>query len=727
MSSKERTLFQSVVRMYEDKQYKKGLKAAEQILKKNPKHGDTMAMKALILNSMGDTTEAFELGKEAIKADMKSHVCWHVYGLLWRSKKNFEEAIKAYKFALRLDPESAQIQRDLAMLQIQIRDYQGYIVSRRGMVTARPHIRQNWTALAVAQHLAGNLAEAEKVLTTYEESLESKAPLPKTDYENSEAIMYKNSIIAEQGDYERALEHLETACKHNLDRLAVLERRAEYLAKLGRKEESAEAYRALIDRNSEHTKYYDGLAEVLDIEESDLQARKAIYDEYAEKYPRSDAARRLPLNFLTGDDFGIAADAYVNRMLDKGVPSTFANLKHLYSDELKKQTLFEVVTQYIESKKDADNSEPKREGDTSKGNSSAYYYLAQHFNYHLSRDLDKAMEYIEKAIELEPKSVDFHMTKARILKHKGEVKEASAAMEVARTLDERDRYINTKAAKYQLRADENEAALKTLGLFTRAETVGGPLADLTDMQGMWYMTEDGESHARQGNVGLALKRFHTIWNFFETWTEDQFDFHTFSLRKGQIRAYVEMIRWEDHLRDHPFFTRAALAAIREYIKLADVPAPTPEEEAARALEKKKAAKKARKEAEKLAEEEKKKKDAANKTTPVNGEPAKKVDEDPQGVKLAETKEPMEDAMKFLTPVLEFAPKLIEGQILGFEVFLRREKYALALKCLIDAKKLDASNETVSEQIARFKKTVEDKKASIEPSVLAAVQEEMKEL
>ena len=96
-----------------------------------------MAMKALILNSMGKTTEGFALGKEAIQADMKSHVCWHVYGLLWRSQKNFPEAIKAYKFALRLDPESAQIQRDLAMLQIQIRDYEGYIVSRRAMVTAK--------------------------------------------------------------------------------------------------------------------------------------------------------------------------------------------------------------------------------------------------------------------------------------------------------------------------------------------------------------------------------------------------------------------------------------------------------------------------------------------------------------------------------------------------------------------------------------------------------------
>jgi N-alpha-acetyltransferase 15/16, NatA auxiliary subunit len=298
LSSKEASLFRSVIRNYEDKQYKRGLKSADLILKKNPKHGDTMAMKALIMNAQGKTEEAFALGKEALTVDMKSHICWHVYGLLYRANKNFEEAIKAYKFALKLEPESAQIQRDLAILQIQMRDYPGYVQSRTAMLQARPQMRQNWTALAVAHHLAGQLADAEKVLTTYEGTL--KTTPNKTDYENSEAVMYKNSVIAEQGDYERALEHLESAGRTNLDRLAVLEARAEYLERLDRKEEAATAYHALLDRNSDHPAYYDGLMRVLDLPVGEQTARKAVYDEYAEKSARCDAARRLPLDFLTG-------------------------------------------------------------------------------------------------------------------------------------------------------------------------------------------------------------------------------------------------------------------------------------------------------------------------------------------------------------------------------------------------------------------------------------------
>tara|TARA_R110002060_G_scaffold4717_1_gene7356 strand:+ start:436 stop:1215 length:780 start_codon:yes stop_codon:yes gene_type:complete len=255
-------------------------------------------MKALIMNSQGKTDEAFALAKVALTCDMKSHVCWHVYGLLYRAVKNFEEAIKAYKFALKLEPDSQQIQRDLALLQVQMRDYEGYIVSRRAMLQARSGLRQSWTALAVAHHLNGDLAEAERVLTAYEDTL--KNPPLKTDFENSEAVMYKNSLIAEQGNIQQAFDHLQSAGKYNLDRLAVQELRATYLMKLDRKEEAAKAYRALIERNAEHKSYYDGLLEALEISETDQQARKAIYDEYAEKYPRCDAARRLPLDFLQG-------------------------------------------------------------------------------------------------------------------------------------------------------------------------------------------------------------------------------------------------------------------------------------------------------------------------------------------------------------------------------------------------------------------------------------------
>ncbi|CAD0014262.1 unnamed protein product [Aureobasidium pullulans] len=546
------------------------------------------AMKALILNSQGKTEEAFDLAKLALKNAMKSNVCWHVYGLLYRSVKNYDEAIKAYKFALRLDPESRQIQRDLALLQAQTRDWKGLVDSRKTMVTAAPSVRANWTAFAIAHHMAADYQAAEK-----------------------------NTIIAESGDYERALEGLKSIYRSNPDRTAVMELRAEYLLKLGRKEEAEKAYRALLERNAERRAYYDGLEQALGLDRNDSAQHtqlQDLYKSFAEKSERIDAPRRVPLDFLQGDAFKEAADVYLTRVFRKGVPSTFANVKALYNDESKKQTIEQLVLGYASQ----NNEENGKNWD-----------LAQ--------------------------------------------------MNEAREMDRADRYINTKCAKYQLRNNQNDDAINTMGLFTRKEANGGPLGDLLDMQCMWYLFEDGEAYKRQNKLGLALKRFKSIHDIFDVWFEDQFDFHSFSLRKGMIRAYVDMIRWEDHLRQHPFYSRAAYSAIDIYVKLFDDPNYGSANGDLSDADKKKAEKKARKDKEKA--EADKKAAAAAKATAASEEVVKKEDTDPQGEELLKTKDPLSEAMKYLSPLLAESPLNIRSQQAGFEVFIRREKYLPALKCL----------------------------------------------
>ena len=685
-------------------------------------------MKALILNSQGHGEEAFTLCKLALKNDMKSHICWHVYGLLWRSVKNYEEAIKAYKFALRIEPGSLNILRDLALLQCQIRDYDGYIESRRKMMQERPQLRQNWTALAVAYHLSGNLVEAENILKTYEETL--KQTPPKGDIEHSEAVLYKNTIIAESGDTERALTHLDEVLKSNLDRTSALELRAKYLLELGKNEEAEKAYRALLDRNSEYRAYFDGLEKALGLSRSgnaDIEKLAELYKSYADSNERNDAARRIPLDFLTGDAFKTAVDQYLRRKLAKGVPSTFPNIKSLYEDPEKKATIEELVLGYESEKQANGSASDGTNGDkTDRFNESVLYFLAQHYNYVLSRDLKKATEYIDRLIEISPKSVDYHQTKARIFKHAGDVQKAAETINYARELDERDRYINTKCAKYQLRNNENEKALQTMSKFTRNEAVGGPLGDLHDMQCMWYLIEDGEAYMRQAKYGLALKRFTAIADIFDVWHEDQFDFHSFSLRKGQIRAYMDMIRWEDHLRNHPYFTRAAVNAIKIYLKLADEPKladPNQMElDKLDPTERKKAEKKAKKEKEKAekAEAERKAAAAAKATAKADDGEAKKEDTDPNGEKLLQTKDPLEATMRMLRPMLELSPSIIEAQNVGFEVYSRKsayspcrsrgqaytniftDKHLLALKCLQSAREIDAENPKLHEQSVRFR-------------------------
>ena len=670
-------------------------------------------MKGLIINSMGRTEEAFAIAKDALRQDMRSHVCWHVYGLLYRAEKNFEESVKAYKMALRFEPDSPQILRDLALLQIQMRDYNGYIETRTTQVQQRPNIRANWTALAIAHHLAGHYAQAEQVLTKYETTMQGK-PM-KWDIEHWEACLYKNKIIAESGDTERALEHLETIAKRALDKTAVLESRGSYQLALGKLAEAEKTYRTLLGRNQENRSYYAGLEKALGIQPDARDAAKAIYEEYAEKYARADAPRRIPLDFLTGEDFKTAADTYLQRKLRKGVPSTFANIKALYTDVFKRETIFNHVYSYHQEHEKLDD-EVATNGDVDLKEAARFriwtlYFLAQHYDHFSTRDFSKALHFLNKAINLEPETVELHMTFARVHKHAGDLQTAMERMDEARNLDKSDRYINTKTAKYQLRNGDNAAALATMSLFTRNDPHGGPLGDLLEMQCMWFITEDAESHARQHIPGIALKRYNALYKIFDDWAEDQFDFHSFSLRKGMIRAYVDMLRWEDTLRSHPFFIRAALGAIAIYTQLHDNPEaasqgmganyPHLSEDA-----QKKAVKKQRKAetaaAAAAAEVAQKQKEERNKNAQASEEPAKKEDTDPIGLALVKTKTPLKDAMKWVNQILKMAPENFDVQIAAFSVFVRDGKFEDALKALQKAKELKPEHPKVHEALVRLR-------------------------
>ncbi len=69
---------------------------------------------------------------------------------------------------------------------------------------------------------------------------------------------------------------------------------------------------------------FDGIAD------AQRTALTALYTELAAEHPRSSACARIPLDFLQGEAFLTAADKYVRRFLEVGIPSLFSELKPLY-------------------------------------------------------------------------------------------------------------------------------------------------------------------------------------------------------------------------------------------------------------------------------------------------------------------------------------------------------------------------------------------------------------
>lgn len=122
-------------------------------------------MKALNISSMSPDKrqEAHDLAKAALKEDMQSHMCWHVYGILHRTDRNYEQAAKCYMNALKRDPENMHICKDLSNIQMQIRDIKGLVDTAQKMLGLRANQRPTWMLLAIAHHLDKNYDTAAEV------------------------------------------------------------------------------------------------------------------------------------------------------------------------------------------------------------------------------------------------------------------------------------------------------------------------------------------------------------------------------------------------------------------------------------------------------------------------------------------------------------------------------------------------------------------------------------
>lgn len=158
----------------------------------------------------------------------------------------------------------------------------------------------------------------------------------------------------------------------------------------------------------------------------------------------------------------------MRRALTKGVPPLFKELKYLFKDANKLRIVEELALSYVNNlekfkKYDVDDSDDEKESPTTL--LWVYFYLAQHFDN--LKQTDKALEFINKALDYTPTLVELYLIKAKIYKHSGNVYEAVKWADEAQSLDTADRFVNYKCSKYMLRANMVKEAEEIAAKFTR--------------------------------------------------------------------------------------------------------------------------------------------------------------------------------------------------------------------------------------------------------------------
>eukprot|EP00890_Picochlorum_soloecismus_P005872 jgi/Picsp_1/6286/NSC_03636-R1_tetratricopeptide repeat-containing protein len=668
LPAKEQALFRQLVKQYETKLYKKGLKTADLILKKFPDNGETLAMKGLLCNCLNRKEEAYDLVKQGVKSNLRSHVCWHVYGLLYRSDREYDEAIKCYKNSLRMEKDNLTVLRDLAQLQIQIRDLGGFLETRQRLLELKPTNRQTWILLALAHHLLGNYELAATVLDSYETTLDSVI-ISSEPYEHSEILMYKINILREGGKFNEALQALDTAEKAGYikDKLGAIEMRALLLKSIGGFDEAAALYSKLICINPDNYEYHIALIECQNAKhgkEKDPKEMLQYYTELAKKYPDSIACRRIPLDFLEEYAFEQALNEFIKPYIEDGIPSLFSELKPLYSDAEKVAIIERVLCDYKVSGEDK---------------AWVTLYLALHFS--LLGNIEKALEYIQSCMDAKPDLIEAYSAKSTILDAAGDYLGAALAAEQARKMDLADRYLNCQSSMALFKAGMAEKAELVAHLFTKE---GDQANNFYDMQATWYEISSGNYYLLFKDYGRALKRFRKVDSHYSDFVEDQFDFHGYCARKQTMRAYVDMLRMLDNLYSSEVYGQAVRGAVTIYVDLHDNPPKSKEQ----ILEERLAslsvedAKRERQKLRKLeAKKQKELSQAADEANKGNKEKGKRVDDDPHGERLLQTPEPLTEASRLMKLLIRGNANTHENQILAYQVDIRRDKPFLALKDL----------------------------------------------
>jgi len=176
-----------------------------------------------------------------------------------------------------------------------------------------------------------------------------------------------------------------------------------------------------------------------------------------------------------------------------------------------------------------------------------------------------------------------------------------------------------------------------------------------------------------------------------------------------LRAYVNMLRFEDNLYAHQNYVNGAKFLVQCYLKLQDRPKASAVQEEETKLANMDESEKRKYLRKKKKEEVIKQAQEQSKPPPkVNTKPelAKKVDPDPDGKTLIAIEDPIAEAMKHVKMLTRYGSKDTEAQLLACEVYLKKKKFLLALQSIKKAFATAPEHYDVHKWLIKFFHTVQ---------------------
>jgi peptide alpha-N-acetyltransferase len=248
---------------------------------------------------------------------------------------------------------STQILRDLAILQIHIRDLSGHVETRMMQLPKEgdkkmPPAQQNERLIgfAVANQLAGNPEKAIPVLSKIEASFD----MEKVAAEEGEVLLYHANVLRMAGENAKALQLLESplAVKAVYDEVYLAEALARLKWETSKYSAALNGFLELIISNPDNQDHHDALrVAFLKVADTDKKGAIPLDDQllalYGSLISRFPSCRTLTWTILEGLEashpaFRSILSAFLRAGIRKGIPSLFSDISKLWASGLKNKS-----------------------------------------------------------------------------------------------------------------------------------------------------------------------------------------------------------------------------------------------------------------------------------------------------------------------------------------------------------------------------------------------------
>lgn len=246
-----------------------------------------MAFKALILNNLKRGVEAFALIKTVLFKNLGNFTCWHVYGMLNRSNKKFDDARKAFLNALKQDETNINVLRDLAILQLQLNDMEGHCESRRKMVVANSKIFAHFSGYLTAAYMIKNWTLCNEIWESVTEIYGHNPLETEKIHELTEMYLLRARIMLESGEAKKGVKFVTKNAKFMADDVRRNEILTQLLLANNQSKKAVEHFEELLRLNSSNKDYYLGILKAMEVDLNNDEQILAVLGKYEEVLPKS--------------------------------------------------------------------------------------------------------------------------------------------------------------------------------------------------------------------------------------------------------------------------------------------------------------------------------------------------------------------------------------------------------------------------------------------------------